>query len=85
MVEKEKDDTHGIIKEGRKEMFYLTTHSAHFSYGYMVSGHNQCLCCLYNKKTNKKTRTPQIKTTSPPPPKKKKHHKTKQKTNTENK
>ena len=25
-------------KEGRKEMFYLTTHSTHFIYGYMVSG-----------------------------------------------
>ena len=24
-------------KEGRKEMFYLTTHSTHFSYGYMAS------------------------------------------------
>ena len=24
-------------KEGRKEMFYLTTHSTHFIYGYMVS------------------------------------------------
>ena len=23
--------------EGRKEMFYLTTHSTHFIYGYMVS------------------------------------------------
>ena len=23
-------------KEGRKEMFYLTTHSTHFIYGYMV-------------------------------------------------
>ena len=25
------------IKEGRKEMFYLTTHSTHFIYGYMAS------------------------------------------------
>ena len=25
-------------KEGRKEMFYLTTQSTHFIYGYMVSG-----------------------------------------------
>ena len=25
------------IKEGRKEIFYLTTHSTHFIYGYMVS------------------------------------------------
>ena len=24
-------------KEGRQEMFYLTTHSTHFIYGYMVS------------------------------------------------
>ena len=27
-----------ILSEGRKEMFYLTTHSTHFSYGYMASG-----------------------------------------------
>ena len=26
-----------MAKEGRKEMFYLTTHSTHFIYGYMVS------------------------------------------------
>ena len=26
-------------KEGRKEMFYITTHSAHFIYGYMVKDH----------------------------------------------
>ena len=25
------------VKEGRKEMFYLTTYSTHFIYGYMVS------------------------------------------------
>ena len=25
------------FNEGRKEMFYLTTHSTHFIYGYMVS------------------------------------------------
>ena len=24
------------VKEGRKEMFYLTTHSTHFIYGYMA-------------------------------------------------
>ena len=24
-------------REGRKEMFYLTTHSTHFIYGYMAS------------------------------------------------
>ena len=27
----------GLINSGRKEMFYLTTHSTHFIYGYMVS------------------------------------------------
>ena len=27
----------GPVKEGRKEMFYLTTHSTHFIYGYMAS------------------------------------------------
>ena len=26
-----------VIKEGRKEMFYLTTYSTHFIYGYMAS------------------------------------------------
>ena len=26
-----------VISEGRKEMFYLTTHSTHFIYGYMAS------------------------------------------------
>ena len=26
--------------EGRKEMFYLTTHSTHFVYGYMASDHS---------------------------------------------
>ena len=26
-----------IVVEGRKEMFYLTTHSTHFIYGYMAS------------------------------------------------
>ena len=26
-----------IRKKGRKEMFYLTTHSTHFIYGYMAS------------------------------------------------
>ena len=25
------------LLEGRKEMFYLTTHSTHFIYGYMAS------------------------------------------------
>ena len=28
---------HWLEQEGRKEMFYLTTHSTHFIYGYMVS------------------------------------------------
>ena len=28
--------THGA-RDGRKEMFYLTTHSTHFIYGYMAS------------------------------------------------
>ena len=27
-------------KEGRKEMFYLTTHSTHFIYGYMAKDHS---------------------------------------------
>ena len=26
-----------VHKEGRKEMFYLMTHSTHFIYGYMAS------------------------------------------------
>ena len=26
-----------VFKEGRKEFFYLTTHSTHFIYGYMAS------------------------------------------------
>ena len=29
--------TTGVCLCGRKEMFYLTTHSTHFSYGYMAS------------------------------------------------
>ena len=28
---------HSDSERGRKEMFYLTTHSTHFIYGYMVS------------------------------------------------
>ena len=28
---------HLASEKGRKEMFYLTTHSTHFIYGYMVS------------------------------------------------
>ena len=27
-----------FLKEGRKEIFYLTTHSTHFIYGYMAWG-----------------------------------------------
>ena len=27
----------GVMEEGRKDMFYLTTHSTHFIYGYMAS------------------------------------------------
>ena len=30
-------DFHETQQEGRKEMFYLTTHSTHFIYGYMAS------------------------------------------------
>ena len=30
-------DVRHMVQEGRKEMFYLTTHSAHFIYGYMTS------------------------------------------------
>ena len=28
------------IDEGRKEMFYLTTHSTHFIHGYMLKDHS---------------------------------------------
>ena len=28
---------HEVLKQGRKEMFYLMTHSTHFIYGYMAS------------------------------------------------
>ena len=28
---------HWLEQEGRKEMFYLMTHSTHFIYGYMAS------------------------------------------------
>ena len=31
------ESSNSTFKEGRKEMFYLTTHSAHFIYGYMMS------------------------------------------------
>ena len=31
---------HSDSKEGRKEMFYLMTHSTHFIYGYMVKDHS---------------------------------------------
>ena len=45
-------------KEGRKEMFYLTTHSTHFIYGYMVStvGYG----CICNKKEKKKKKEKKI-------------------------
>ena len=26
-----------VVKKGKEEMFYLTTHSTHFIYGYMAS------------------------------------------------
>ena len=29
-----------VHNEGRKEMFYLTTHSTHFIYSYMVKDHS---------------------------------------------
>ena len=32
-----KGDRNLLSAEGRKEMFYLTTHSTHFIYGYMAS------------------------------------------------
>ena len=31
-----------LRKEGRKEMFYLWTHSTHFMYGYMASDNGFC-------------------------------------------
>ena len=36
---KKKEENKNRLKEqqGRKEMFYLTTHSTHFIYGYMAS------------------------------------------------
>ena len=30
------DKTGRVEKEGKKEMFYLTTHSTHFIYGYII-------------------------------------------------
>ena len=43
MVKDHSDSERGnpllLLQEGKKEMFYLTTHSTHFIYGYMVSGH----------------------------------------------
>ena len=38
----------GAYREGRKEMFYLTTHSTHFIYGYMVSSDSECVCMCIN-------------------------------------
>ena len=34
---RERKPTAATIWEGRKKMFYLTTHSTHFIYGYMAS------------------------------------------------
>ena len=31
-----------LVCGGRKEMFYLTTHSTHFIYGYMASEGRKC-------------------------------------------
>ena len=33
-------------KEGRKEVFYLTTHSTHFIYGYMASDKQEGRKCF---------------------------------------
>ena len=44
-----------LIMEGRKEMFYLTTHSTHFIYGYMV-----CYCLISDRLC--------IRLACPPPP-----------------
>ena len=32
---------HSESERGRKEIFYLTTHSIHFIYGYMVKDHSE--------------------------------------------
>ena len=39
-----------MYTEGRKEIFYLTTHITYFIYGYMASGHvyMQCAVCVVN-------------------------------------
>ena len=46
------------VTTGRKEMFYLTTHSTHFIYGYMASyiwrratqiAREETCCCYYRK------------------------------------
>ena len=29
-------DVNNMVRKGRKEIFYLTTHSTHFVYGYMA-------------------------------------------------
>ena len=36
-----------LLVEGRKEMFYLTTHSSHFIYGYMASDYVSKSTVLY--------------------------------------
>ena len=36
-IRNERPWTTSVRNEGRKEMFYLTTHSTHFIYGYMAS------------------------------------------------
>ena len=41
--------THGLVITGRKEMFYITTHSTHFIYGHMVKtiqiAREETRCC----------------------------------------
>ena len=45
-------------KEGRKEIFYLTTHSTHFIYGYMASARDKMVDSKYiNYNTNTYTNT----------------------------
>ena len=42
--------------EGRKEMFYLTTHSTHFIYGYMAQDIWLRIILIVRKETIKETR-----------------------------
>ena len=37
MINRATSGSETTLQEGRKEMFYLTTHSTHFIYGYMAS------------------------------------------------